>query len=60
MVDERVFSETERPENFESRTYPRQRRRLINELMAASLPVSYASDGPAEERKRRLKTIETT
>jgi hypothetical protein len=54
------FLKTERPENFECRSYPRQLTCLVNRLMVASQRVSDAGNSPVEKRKRRLKTIKTS
>ena len=55
----RFFLKTQRPENFESRSYPGQRPRLVKNLTAASQPVSHAGDGLAEKGKSRLRKIHT-
>ena len=40
MVGERIFSKTQGTENFQSRSYPRQRPRFVKSLMPASQPMS--------------------
>jgi hypothetical protein len=39
------FSETQRPEVFESRSYPGQRLRFVKNLTTANQPMSYTGDG---------------
>ena len=58
MVGEEIFSKTQGTENFESRSYPRQRPRFVKSLMPASQPVSYAGDGPVEKGQRRLRKVQ--
>lgn len=58
MVGGRIFSKTQRTENFQSRSYPRQRPRFVKNLMPASQPMSHAGDGTVEKGKRRLRGIQ--
>ena len=58
MVGEVIFSETQRPEILQSRSYPGQWSSFVKNLTAANQPMSYTGDGLAEKGKRRLKTIE--
>jgi len=58
MVGERIFSKTQGTENFQSRSYRRQRPRFVKNLMPASQPMRYAGNGPVEKGKRRLRKVQ--
>src|ERR1700722_17013678 len=58
MVGERIFSKTQETENFQSRSYPRQRPGFVKSLMPASQPMSYAGNRPVEKGNRRLRNVQ--
>jgi len=52
------FSETQGPEDLQNRSYPGPWPRFLRDLITARQPVSEASAGLAEKRKRGLRTVQ--
>ena len=56
--EEKFFSETQRPENLQNRSQPRQRPSFVIGRIAACQPVSHASECFAEKGKCRLRVVQ--
>jgi len=54
------FSETQRPEAFENRSYPAQWPHFAVGLMTARQPMSHTGDGLTEEGKSQLGRVQAT
>ena len=53
------FSQTQRPEILQSRSYPRQYARVVNGLTTTIQPMNYAGNGLTDEGKRQLDRVQT-